>query len=358
MSPAKKVALSVVVSAVLMALIVHLVGARETLQAAGQVGWGAFGALGGLLAAMLALQAGAWAMLNRTIDHHVPYRTLLAATTVGLAGNILTPSTYLGGEPAKVLYVGHRRGLSYQQLAGTVLLAKYLEALSFLLFLAGGTAVAVVAMREVLFGGPTAVLGVTAVVVVAAALGAFGGLWVSLARRWTPLTHLVAGIARLGIFRRFFRGLRGKTMRMERQASRVFREEGRMVLPAFGLFVLTHVAIYVKPLLFFWLGWRVRLGPGELGLIFLTCQVLLAFQLTPSGVGTLDGGLFGMLAVTGIPIAAPQCAAFLLCLRFWDAAVVAAGAVLAARAGADLLTGRTGMTEEAQTQNERSDSSD
>jgi len=93
------------------------------------------------------------------------------------------------------------------------------------------------------------------------------------------------------------------------------------------------MTMYLKPLVFFWLSWGTVLGPAELGLIFLTSQVLLAFQFMPSGVGTLDGGMFGMLAVSGIAITQPQCAAFLLCLRFWDGVVIAAGAVLAARVG-------------------------
>ena len=92
-----------------------------------------------------------------------------------------------------------------------------------------------------------------------------------------------------------------------------------------------------KPLAFFYLGWQTRLGWAELGLIFLTSQVLLAVQLTPSGVGTLDGGMFAMLAVAGIAITRPQCAAYLLCIRFWDVAVVATGGLLAARAGARLF---------------------
>jgi hypothetical protein len=80
-------------------------------------------------------------------------------------------------------------------------------------------------------------------------------------------------------------------------------------------------------------------GPAELGLIFWASQVLLAVQLVPSGIGTLDGGLLAVVHMAGIGITIPQCAAFLLCLRFWDAAVVATGAVLAAHAGVGLCRG-------------------
>ena len=80
--------------------------------------------------------------------------------------------------------------------------------------------------------------------------------------------------------------------------------------------------MFLRPLVFFYLGWQIRLDPAELGLIFLTSQILLAVQLVPSGAGTLDGGLLAVVAIAGIHISVPQCTAFLLCIRFWDAAVV------------------------------------
>jgi len=328
-----KLTISLIASAALLAVIVHLVGFGETLTAARQVGFPAVLGLGGLLAALLVLQAVAWMVLNRAVGHRVGFRTLLGATTVGLAGNILTPSTYLGGEPGKVLYVGRRTGLSYEQLAGTVLLLKYLEALSFLPFVAVGAVIAIASMPGALFHGTGLVLGVATLAAAAAALAALAVLWVSLTMRWLPLTALAGLLARARIFPKFFGRVQVRARRVEDQASRVFAEERRMVVPALGLFALTQMTMYLKPLVFFWLSWGTVLGPAELGLIFLTSQVLLAFQFMPSGVGTLDGGMFGMLAVSGIAITQPQCAAFLLCLRFWDGVVIAAGAVLAARVG-------------------------
>jgi len=333
----QKLAIGLIVSVALLALIVYFVGFGETIEAARQVGPAAMLSLGGLLAVMLALQAAAWAALNRTTGLRVRFRTLFSATTAGLAGNILTPSTYLGGEPAKVLYVGRRTGAGYEKLASTVLLLKYLEGLSFVLFVAVGTVIALAGMPGVLFNGAGLVLGVALLVAAAAAVAAFAVLWISLSRRWRPLTVVVGLLARTRLFPRFVVRLQVRARRIEDEVSRVFAEERGMVTPAFGLLVGTHVTIYLKPLLFFWLGWGAVLNPAELGLIFLTCQVLLAVQLTPSGVGTLDGGLFGMLAITGIAITQPQCAAFLLAIRCWDGVVVTIGSILAARVGAGLF---------------------
>jgi uncharacterized membrane protein YbhN (UPF0104 family) len=95
--------------------------------------------------------------------------------------------------------------------------------------------------------------------------------------------------------------------------------------------------MFARPMVFFLLGWQIHLSLPQLGLIFLASQLLLAVQLVPSGIGTLDGGLLAVVALAGMAITVPQCAAFLLCLRFWDAAVVFTGAALAAHAGVGLF---------------------
>jgi hypothetical protein len=209
--------------------------------------------------------------------------------------------------------------------------------MSFVLFLAFGTGWAVVGFRGVLFSPRNIVLGVAILVLTGTAMGLAALVWMALRRKWTPLSGLIAGLARLGFRRAFFENLRERSLRVELQAARIFREEGGAVFPAFCWYLLTHVAMFVRPYVFFLLAWNVRLDLADLGLIFLTSQILLAVQLTPSGMGTLDGGLLGMISLSGMPITAPQCMAFLLCVRFWDAVVVALGALLAARAGMGLF---------------------
>ena len=101
---------------------------------------------------------------------------------------------------------------------------------------------------------------------------------------------------------------------------------------------LSHVAIFLKPAVFFALASWSGLGLGELSLIFVTSQALMTVQITPSGVGTLDSGLLGTFALLGLGDA--LCMAFLLSLRFWDAVNVGVGALLGSRAGAGVLQHR------------------
>jgi len=327
-----------VISALLLAGIVYIVGIEQTARALGQAGVSAFAVVGVFTLFSLVLQAGAWAILNRPVKHRVPFHTLLKAVVVGVGGNILTPSTYLGGEPLKVVYVGRATGLPYHEVAGTVVLSKYLELISFVLFFSFCTAVAAVGFRGMLFDPPYLPIGVT-MLVVAAGLLAFGlVLGLSLSRRWRPLTRLVETLARVRVLTRLLVRVRRRARAMEDQASRVFCEEGAASLGGFVAFILVHTLIFAKPAAFFFLGSRLGLRMGQLCLIFVASQALLAFQLTPSGVGTLDGGLIGTFALVGLDEA--QCMAFLLCLRLWDAVVVGAGALLAARVGARILWAR------------------
>ncbi len=337
---ATKLAISAIASVVLLAGVIWYVGFDETLNAVLETGLLAFLLIGFVVALLAVLQALAWSILARAAGCRMPMSVLIKATVVGQAGNILTPSTYLGGEPVKVIYAGRKTGLGYQKIAGTVLLGKCLEALSFLLFLGIVAIAAAIAFRDVLFQPANLALGITEVVVATVALSLSIVLWVSLWRTWAPLTGLVRLLSKTKLFPHFFRNLRIRTLRVERQVSQVFREEGSAVVPAFCMYMLGHIVIFLKPLAFFYLGWRIGLNVAELSLIFMTCQVLLAVQLTPSGVGTLDAGMFGILAVAGIAISQPRCAAFLLCLRFWDAVHVAVGAILAARAGAGFFSPR------------------
>lgn len=336
-----KVAVTIAVSVVLFAAIIWYVGFQRSLQAVLSAGAPAFLSTGILTFAMLLAQSLAWRGMNRPIGHDVPLGTLLAATIVGTAGNVVAPSHSFGGEPVKVIYVGRRTGYRYDQQAGVVLLCKYLEALSFLLFIGAATVLAVTGFRGVLFRGPNLAWGVSILAVAAGAVGLCVLLWFSLSRRWTPLRRATGWLVSLGLWRRFFLRLREQAYDVEQLCSRLFNEEGWAIVPAFFLYVLAHATIFFKPLAFFGLGlgWHVNLHMSALAMFFLATQILLSVQLTPSGVGTLDGGLFGVLALAGLNdvISPDKLIAYLFCLRIWDAVLVAVGATLAARVGAGLF---------------------
>ena len=332
----KKLVVVLIASLIILGVVVHVVGFEDTCRAVAEAGAPAFLAVAVLTLIFLLAQTGAWAALNRGVGHRIPFLTLFKATIVGLAGNELTP-LHIGGEPVKVLYVGRVTRLSYREIAGTVLLSKYLETLSFVVFLSLGATVGILGFRDILFHKENVYWAIWILIGVLAVLAACLALWVSLSQRWTPLTAIVTLGLKLRIFRRFFARLRNRTRKMEEQCARVFREEGGAVIPAFCCHLVAHAALLMKPAAFFYLGWHVRLTAPELGLLYLVYQLLLVIQITPSSVGTLDGGIFGVVALAQLPLSPPQCAALLLCLRAWDAIIIPAGVVIASKAGADFF---------------------
>jgi len=322
MSLAKKMVIILVGSALLLGLVVYLIGAGATAKAAWNAGLPAFLSVGTFLFALMVCQAAAWTILERKTTPRPPYRILLAATIVAMAGNVLMPSAHLGGEPVKIVYARRKTGIPYVKLSGIVLLCKYIEAMSFVLFLVYATGISLREYSRVLFYRyPT--LGGGILMLTAGALVLTAVLWMSLACQWAPLTRIVGTLSRLHLWPKRFGhilyGLKG----MEEHA--------------FFFYLLTHVAMFGRPALFFYLSAHVSLNAGQLGLLFLICQGLLTVQFMPSAIGTLDGGLLLWASMPGLGISAPQCMAFLLCIRFWDAVVVALGALLAAGTGVAFL---------------------
>ncbi|MEN8149719.1 MAG: lysylphosphatidylglycerol synthase transmembrane domain-containing protein, partial [Planctomycetota bacterium] len=247
--PVRTVLLILLSIAILIA-VVAVVGFNETLEGLERAGLTAFLALGAIQVVVVTLQTVAWGILNRPVGHRVGARTLFEANLVGYAVNVITPSAYLGGEPAKVVYVGRKTGLSYTGLAGTVVLAKYMEAISFFLFFTTATIVALVIFRDEIFSSQYLPVGLVLSVLGTVLLVVCIALWLSLVRQRHPLTRLVALVSLVRPKSRFFARLRNRTRRMEDQVNQVFCEHGRSAFRSFAVFLVVHAVIFVRPAFF------------------------------------------------------------------------------------------------------------
>ena len=140
--------------------------------------------------------------------------------------------------------------------------------------------------------------------------------------------------------------MRNRTRKMEDQVNQVFKEHGREAFQAFGVFLVAHLLIFIRPAFFVLLASGVWLTVGDSGLLAVASQGLLAFQLTPGSAGTLDGGMHGVFELLETPIseepgvAAQICMAFLLFTRFWDILIVGFGMMFGAKVGAGMLAGQ------------------
>ena len=331
-----KLLVTLTASAAVLLVVVLLVGVEETWRSLCEAGAPAFVLVGVIAALFIALPTFSWALLNRAVNHPVPYGVLFRTSLIGMAVNIITPSSYLGGEPVKVYLLGRRTGLPYKELGGTVLLTKYLEALSFIPFFAAAAVIALYAHRDDLSSGNGGAIWSTLMVLTAVLVLLSLVLIASLLLRWHPFTLLFQGIRRALGGSRFLKKATRVSRDIEEQVCRVVRTNRSLSFRALALTMLAQVMVFLRPVAFFRLGMEIPLGLGDLCLIYLAGQALMALQVTPSGVGIMDGGMLGIFSLTG-GIEPSQGMAYLLCLRFWDVLTVSVGVLLCAEMGLDIV---------------------
>ncbi len=338
MSRAVRTVLMILVSIGILIGVVAWVGFEDTIDKIGQAGFTPFLALAVIQLAIVLLQTLGWGILNRQVKLEVSPKVLFEANLVGYAVNVITPSAYLGGEPAKVLYAGRKTGLSYTKLAGTVVLAKYMEAISFFLFFTTSTIIALITYRDEIFSPDYIAVGLVLMILGTVLLVVCIALWLSLIHRGRPLTYLVGLISLVRRRARFFARLRNRTRKMEDQVNEVFNEHGRAAFRVFGVFLFAHIIVFLRPAIFVILADGNWLNLGEIVLLAVAAQGLLAFQLTPGSVGTLDGGMLGVFSL--LELEPTTCMALLLFTRFFDGVIVGFGLYLGGKVGAGMLAGR------------------
>lgn len=322
---------SLALGAAATGIVLWLTGsdARDVWEGIALAGWPGLGATFGLIVLQLAAQAWSWQFLTvRKRGGRVRFRVLFEAVVVGWGLNFITPSMYLGGEPIRAYYAAKDGGLTGHQAMATVIVSKYVEFTTFMVFLLASTVILVVSFAADLSGWVLAtVIGIDVLLTAVLAL-----LYVSIFRRWGVLVRACDRAARMGLFRRWLTAHRRKVLEVECHVRRAFfkhRRETVKSLAAMGLFTL---ASSLRPVpFFFFLRGAWPFGVAELAAFYALGQLLQALQFTPGGLGFLEGGYPGIFLLFGVP--APQTLAFVGIHRVADLAFVAIGFALFAHRG-------------------------
>ncbi|MBI5369556.1 MAG: flippase-like domain-containing protein [Planctomycetes bacterium] len=294
-------ALSLLLGVALLVWVVRAVGVADALTALRRAGPGAALALAVNGAAILALQTAAWSILLRSAGHPVAFRVLLAAMVMGYAMSFLTPSMYLGGEPIRTVYIARRSGLRKRLVLGTILVQKFAELASFLVLCWFGSAAVLHRYRADLGAG--ALAGLVAFDLLAgAALGAL--CWSFLTRaHWSA--RLLRSIARRGWWRpAAFEWAAGAAADMEEVIYAAFHARLRATLAAAGLMFASLLLVFLRPAFFFC--WLPDIAPFDLttlGVFFVFTQLLMAFHVTPGGVGFYEAGFVAVFHLLAVPLA-------------------------------------------------------
>jgi len=213
-----------------------------------------------------------------------------------------------------------------------------MEAISFFLFFTTATIIALVTYRGEIFSPDYIAVGLVLMILGTVLLAVSIALWLTLMNRGRPLSFLVGTISLVRRRARFFAKLRNRTRKMEDQVNEVFNEHPRAALRVFGVFLLAHIIVFLRPAVFVILTDGHWLSLGEIALLAVAAQGLLAFQITPGSAGTLDVGMLGVFSLLGLQDS--TCAVLLLFTRFFDTLIVGFGVYLGGRVGAGMLAGR------------------
>jgi uncharacterized protein (TIRG00374 family) len=329
-----------VLSVVAFGLILHFVGFRQTLAALADAGPLAFVATFLLAVVWLLFVALGWALLSHPVGHRIPLATLFGGVLIGFVGNYITPSMYVGGEALRAAYVSRKCRLPAYQVAGTVILSKYLEFMAFALMVCLATVVALVHYGTVL-STPlyhvwrVAMIGGAAVLATVLVL-----LLVALWGRHRPLSAVVRFFIRMRLFHHALDRVRIAVQRMEDQMSGTFNRQGRWAWTAFGVLCLGLVALFLRPLVFFCFlrHQHVVFNFAELCLIFALTQLVLGFQITPGSLGTYEGGMIGIFTILGrAGLTSDLAMAYVLCVRSSELVLLIAGALLGTHQGLKIV---------------------
>jgi len=311
--------LSALVALALLAFLASRLDWPATGAVLKRCGCGSIAAFAGWSFLILFLQSIGWHFLLRSRGWPVPFHATLRSFLMGNSLAYLAPSMYLGGEPLRIWHMSRRFGLPSREVAATVISNKFAEFSGFLIAILACTATML--WRFELPRG----LKWTAAGVAAELLAAFFLVFAAFVGRWPLASSLLRVLGKRG---ERFRAWAEET---EGKIEETFRDH-RAAFGAALLFTGGPLALVVlKPLVFFHFTGHASSFP-DLALIFVMTQIVLAFHVTPGGLGVFEGGVVWTFSL--IAIGAPEAAAYAAIQRLTDALIVGLGVALAAREGA------------------------
>lgn len=268
----------------------------------------------------LVMQTWSWQiLLDGSTGKKIKFWILFQAVLTGWAGNFVTPSMYIGGEPIRAYVLQKYSGMSFKISFASVLVHKFIEFATFLIFILIGVCMTWLRFAHVL---PLHV-EITMLFCVIGLVIIWIGLAISMFRRYRILSKVISILIRCKIGVKFLQRHLNTIFELEDSIFGSLQQYKKATLLSFLVMLIFDIFIFIRPLAFF--GWNI-LDFGSLAFIFLATQLILSLQFTPGGIGCLEGGLVAIFAI--LHISAPQALAYALLCRIGDILIVAAGFAL------------------------------
>lgn len=302
----------------LFATILYFVGLRNTLAQILQLGWLGFLVLTGLMITTLLLWTLSWLIILRAYGINTNWGAVWRARLSGFAISYLTPSMYFGGEPVSIYLLTRLEQSSPTKITATVIVAKFLEGISLILFLYIGGFFAITSLALPLRQEVMILLGILTL----------GGLialgFINFAGRRFWASRLLMLLRAILPAKRFVDWVIEKVREIEAYVCDAFRYHRRQTLIAFLVALLATLCMYLRPLVFFYFSQKLVFSFAQLSLIFALLVLLGAlFWITPGGIGIFEGGMIGVLSLVGI--GASGAVAFALAIKPVEVAAVGLG---------------------------------
>lgn len=293
---------------------------------------------GVVLATLLCWSIGWWIIL-RAYGVRVGWWAVWRARICGFAITYLTPSMYLGGEPASIYLIAREQeGASpATRIIATILVTKLLEGLCLLAFIYLGVYYALATKLLPLDDTGALVIGMVLFA------GFLALLLINLAGHRLWATRLVRWLKERLPWKRALEIVESKVREVEEDVFIAFREHGRATLVAFMFTLGATFFVFLRPQVFFLFALRAFFPISHLAMIYTLFIFLGAFfWITPGGTGVFEIGSWGIFSlfplislVTHTPIAVPQesAVAFALTLKTIEFPLVGLGLFYLIRIG-------------------------
>ncbi len=340
------IGLSVIVGVGILCGVLIVLGGGSFVAGVGIVvhqiamlGWWGFFSLAGVVLATLLCWSLSWWVILRAYGVRVGWWATWRARLCGFAITYLTPSLYLGGEPASVYLIAREQeGASpATRIVATILVAKLLEGLCLLAFIYLGVYYALATRLLPLDDTGAMVTGMVL-------FGVFLALLLmNLAGHRLWGARLVGWLKGRLPWKRALTVAESKVREVEEDVFIAFRDHKGATLLAFALTLCATFCVFVRPQVFFIFAVRAFFPVSHLAMIYTLFIFLGAFfWVTPGGTGVFEAGSWGIFSlfslislVTRAPMAVPQesAVAFALALRTIEFPLVGLGLFYLIRGG-------------------------
>lgn len=266
-----------------------------------------------------AIPAISWYILMRAEGLPVRLHHTLTASFMAWPVTVFTPSMYVGGEPVKAMYISKRYDVQARRVWATIIVGKFQEIASLILMMI--LSVIYIAWRTELVTGRNEIILIITV-------GLLTILFVSILWMYTtdvkPLVKVIHFMVRMGFPKRRIARLRSKIEHMEQIIHDSLTKRWRSFLLSQSIVIFSAVSLFIRPLIFFlfmptlpaqW--FAVLCG------LFVACNLVNVFSLTPGSLGLFEGGVLAVFAVANL--GAEDAAAFGILNRISDITLLVFG---------------------------------